>query len=727
MLPVVAVVGDVSQAVDDERVFLGNFCFKLNTPHVFHLLQKGTLDAIRPDLSRKLLNAGPQCKLLRPKPDPSMARVTMSQSSRPFARLMQTKQHGRKGVGEAPLLRNKPCAHTTTGKILLALQFNRRDKVAKQGLKLLYLLRCCASLSHIFHLVRKHVPSSARSNALTHVRRRARQIGLQLPLPRFVVQIPWCFKVENVQVTKMLLQEFANSLFLAGTFQPSVYTNGSLKCQITWKPARTVLSHIRTAPMFNKHLHDPRKCPCRCQINDQGRLRRIRGADGKLHVCSRQSEIVWPMHCDLLCSLPVQTRVLPTKTVVVDELKRTLCRVAHVLKDPLKPPLSDGSLEVLSRVCANKFADAWDIPKQSHAEPLCGNVLTVTAVSLIRHICHGFFVEALDKNSSEFVVMCPRLYYILASGVFQFTGCQELLEGVQCRTTQVIHAQHLGSQITVPAGTVVNLQLIQGDCNFFREFACTASTLQGCLARVEGEHFNDNQLTSSWLDVGAVSIPDLRCELQPHALNKRFAALWRSMLSLREPSWGRVRAVPKNKCLLAGRPLGDQSCNPTAILCRTLSRFLDLCLRSIPSHMHFDRSTHDAMIATFREVNGDPFGSGVPLMHLQNYGLVIVSKDVDKGFMRVWHDEALNAWNFLAGFLRELGLLKAWINPSDTSTILGPSRFATWSKQPGKSWVVFSLEDVSPILRFLFRHMQFCFGGAQGSQKSGVMMGIGAG
>lgn len=35
MLPIVAVTGGISQAVVAERVLLGKFSFKLNTPHVY--------------------------------------------------------------------------------------------------------------------------------------------------------------------------------------------------------------------------------------------------------------------------------------------------------------------------------------------------------------------------------------------------------------------------------------------------------------------------------------------------------------------------------------------------------------------------------------------------------------------------------------------------------------------------------------------------------------------
>ncbi|CAE7536086.1 unnamed protein product [Symbiodinium sp. CCMP2456] len=74
-----------------------------------------------------------------------------------------------------------------------------------------------------------------------------------------------------------------------------------------------------------------------------------------------------------------------------------------------------------------------------------------------------------------------------------------------------------------------------------------------------------------------------------------------------------------------------------------------------------------------------------------------------------------------------MGLTKAWVNPCVTSGILGSNKFASWSKQSGKSWVVVSIEEVAPMLIFLFDNMQFVFGQAKGWQQAGVMMGIGAG
>lgn len=61
----------------------------------------------------------------------------------------------------------------------------------------------------------------------------------------------------------------------------------------------------------------------------------------------------------------------------------------------------------------------WEVPSK-YDNTFFNGYLTMLPVTVIRKVCRDLFVESLDKNSSEFVVMCPRLYYILASSTFQF-------------------------------------------------------------------------------------------------------------------------------------------------------------------------------------------------------------------------------------------------------------------------------------------------------------------
>ena len=149
-----------------------------------------------------------------------------------------------------------------------------------------------------------------------------------------------------------------------------------------------------------------------------------------------------------------------------------------------------------------------------------------------------------------------------------------------------------------------------------------------------------------WLDLNNILIPDLREAIQPANINQQFFRLWKRKLGSSTQSWGTVRALPKQKNLSLGRPLGDQSCNPLSLLCRILARFLDLCLAEFPDSSHFDRPTHASVIRSLLQIREQPFGDDFPLPKLCNYGVYIMSRDVDNGYMRIQHPEALQAWRF---------------------------------------------------------------------------------
>ena len=146
-----------------------------------------------------------------------------------------------------------------------------------------------------------------------------------------------------------------------------------------------------------------------------------------------------------------------------------------------------------------------------------------------------------------------------------------------------------------------------------------------------------------WLDLNNILIPDLREAIQPANINQQFFRLWKRKLGSRTQSWGTVRALPKQKNLSLGRPLGDQSCNPLSLLCRILARFLDLCLAEFLDSSHFDRPTHASVIRSLLQIREQPFGDDFLLPKLCNYGVYIMSRDVDNGYMRIQHPEALQA------------------------------------------------------------------------------------
>ena len=126
------------------------------------------------------------------------------------------------------------------------------------------------------------------------------------------------------------------------------------------------------------------------------------------------------------------------------------------------------------------------------------------------------------------------------------------------------------------------------------------------------------------------------------------------------------------------------------------------------------------MIRSLSQIREQPFGDDFPLPKLCNYGVYIMSRDVDNGYMRIQHPEALQAWRFLQRNFYLRHRKTAWVSPYDGGT-------AAWTQQSGKQWIKFAFEDVEPILAFVFKHMQFQFGTTSGFQKEGIMMGQAAG
>ena len=64
-----------------------------------------------------------------------------------------------------------------------------------------------------------------------------------------------------------------------------------------------------------------------------------------------------------------------------------------------------------------------------------GKYVCATSVFEVRRLCKNLFVEAIDKNNSEFVCMCPRMYHLLACGLFQFYIPGVFLIGASYRAT----------------------------------------------------------------------------------------------------------------------------------------------------------------------------------------------------------------------------------------------------------------------------------------------------
>ena len=142
---------------------------------------------------------------------------------------------------------------TTLGRILASLRLERGNKIAKFGIKLLFISRSHSLIHQVFSRVCKEFPVDKKRQALQLVRKRAKQLKLQLPSAGLTIQLPWCSKPENMKQTSFILQSFAKQLFTSGFFQPSCFTNGRLKVRIVWKPTGTFISCIRTASRYNRN------------------------------------------------------------------------------------------------------------------------------------------------------------------------------------------------------------------------------------------------------------------------------------------------------------------------------------------------------------------------------------------------------------------------------------------------------------------------------------------
>ena len=699
MLPIVAVTGGTSEAVVAERVLLGNFSFKLNTPHVYKHFPESRVGRRRGGLVI-----------------PLSSKRTLGRSTRPLARHTKTCIH-------TPLrIPTKPRKTSTAARILDALCFDRRDRNMKAGLKLLFVVRSRSLICHIFHQVHRWSTLSQRAHALKFVRKRAKQLHIQLPLECLHITLPWCGTVQNIEYTKTSVQDFALQMLSNGFCQPSLFNNGRVRCKVRWKATPSLLDKIRTAPRFNRHLDDDMVCSCCCMKFVQQGWPCKQALDGTSHVCARQSEINWPKHLAFLGKLSVQTRTLPSPEQLFDWLQSAFLDMARKLADPFGTSVSHHALKQLAVCQARDLLSKWNLFEQKENSSPGLACVSSDAVLEIQRICKGLFIEAIDKNTSEFVCMCPRMYHLLACALFQAYPSNTVLVGVSYLVQNPFSGTHtltsapkqfeIGEKITV--SNILTDRLV-----FDNSWACSSDVV-GKVMAIPGTNFSYDLSSHHWLQLEDLTIPGLEDALQPKQLNKRFSRLWAKMLSSRTESWGMVRALPKQKNLSLGRPLGDQSSNPLALLCRVLGRVLHLCMDELPKEWHFDRPTHAAVVQSLREIRDRPYGSNTQLSGLENTGLFILSRDVDNGYMRIQHEEAIKAWKYIHAAMMAFKRREAWVSPYAQGG-------ASWIKQKGQCCVRFSLENVEPLFAFLFRHMQFSLGAKQGWQTEGIMMGQAAG
>ena len=138
MLPVAQVEGDRRDAVIWERAFIHGWAFKLNAPRVYHHVPLHVLRVLNP--VKFGLRTG------------ACAQTTVQLVKQAHGRRLSRTTRNRARALGAPI----PQRHTQQSvfdKILAALSFEVRDRAAKHGLRLLYVLRSRALLAEIFKAV----------------------------------------------------------------------------------------------------------------------------------------------------------------------------------------------------------------------------------------------------------------------------------------------------------------------------------------------------------------------------------------------------------------------------------------------------------------------------------------------------------------------------------------------------------------------------------------------
>lgn len=598
----------------------------------------------------------------------AQATLQLASLARPCKRLAKATRNKARDRGiQFPQRRRR---QSTFDKILSALSFDARHKAAKHGLRLLYVIRSRALVAEVFKAVGRWASGCRLKAARKHLQKRAAQLRMQLPIAAVTVQIPWCVETRNVGKTMAAMQEFCVSLFQCSWFQSTLFQNGRIKLQVKWAHAPNLRSEVRTAQKYNGQLDSTSAMKCSCSHEKFAKFPKREGIDGRKHVCARQSEIPWSPGMDFVGRLPGTTRLMPSRMSVHRDLCRGLYDLADKLKDPylLHQQLAELDISSLVMSTSEKLLKLWEWPAQNR-QLHTGRFVTSEVAKRVRQATDGLVVEFLDKNPTAFVAMCPKLFQQVADAMFEFPRNVTPCDG--------INFSFCGSE-------------------------------------------------SSWLSVENLMVPGLRKELQPGFLNKHFHRIWKASLGKREPSWCRVRIIPKNKDCLRGRPLGDQSTSPLSVLFRIMSRFLDLCLSTLPVASHWDRVTHGAFISELQTLNADPLGTGVPMKELVNFGLFTASFDVDNGYMQVTHQEIQDSWRLIRGLMADRGHSKAWVWAGKGPHVsLEGTKVpnASWSRKATGAWVQVCLEDVEPVLHLALNFMQFFYGSTKGKQIRGVMIG----
>ncbi|CAE8623950.1 unnamed protein product [Polarella glacialis] len=150
-------------------------------------------------------------------------------------------------------------------------------------------------------------------------------------------------------------------------------------------------------------------------------LDNLLGLDGLLHVCARQSSIRWPVGFEFLNVIPVHTRVIPDVDDIRSGIEEGLLQFASALQDPYLQSKLVPDVSALACDFSERMVQAWCLPCL-FSEAKWQDHITMRAVDVIRATCKDLYLEALDKNASEFACVCPRLLQHVADKTFQCTG-----------------------------------------------------------------------------------------------------------------------------------------------------------------------------------------------------------------------------------------------------------------------------------------------------------------
>ena len=148
---------------------------------------------------------------------------------------------------KSPLPAEAACALQLISQMCIAVQFRGKDTISKHGLRLFYVVRNPELVLAVIRYVMGNVIRKRRKLALKHIRRRCKQLQLQIPLGHCPMRMPWCLHEGNIPFTKSILKEFGLHLFWNDHFQAELFTHGRLKLRIGSRC-------LRSSSSFGQHI-----------------------------------------------------------------------------------------------------------------------------------------------------------------------------------------------------------------------------------------------------------------------------------------------------------------------------------------------------------------------------------------------------------------------------------------------------------------------------------------